>query len=211
MSEMKSGINNRSFSVLRKCLSVFVWMTVLWSCTNFQAAAAQDLIHTHITAQGRSVELAVDVAKDSQITSGRIKIYYPRELLGLAGVQEGNLWELCDVNTGLAEGDRGIVSFAWADIKKCTEEGNILTVNWEAGDLASGKEITVETEVVELYSQEEEIILNQDKITDKIRPHFSVSGGAVRTGDESNLAGLALLCLGTIVVMTRLLHVKLKE
>lgn len=211
MNKIKFGFNNKASFFIRKCLSVFLWMAVLWFCTDFQTTAAQDLIHTHITTQGRSVKLAVDVAKDSQITSGRIKIYYPRELLGAAVVQGGNLWEFCDVNTEMKEGGRSVASFAWADTEKCTEEGNILTVAWQAEDVASGKEITVETEVVELYSQEKEILLNQDKIIDGIYPSFSVTGKALRTGDESNAAEMALLCLGSILVMTRLLRVKIKE
>lgn len=196
------------------CLHIGLLMfsvAALWSGSGFRVYAAQDLITTHITAQGRSVKLTVDIAKDSQVTSGRIKIHYPQDLLGLAEVQGGNLWEICDANTEMKEGDRSVASFAWADTKKCTEEGNILTVTWEAEDMASGKEIIVETEVDELYSQEKRVLLNQDKIIDKIHPDFPMTGHIVRTGDESDAAGLALLCLGTVVVMTRLLRIKIKE
>lgn len=213
MNKIKFIFNNLKISYLLKCLMMILVAVLLWSGSDFWTYAAQDLITTHLDAQGRGVTLNVDIAKDSQITSGRIKIHYPQELLGEAEVQGGNLWEICDVNTELIENGQSVASFAWADVEKCTEEGNVLSLKWEAWDTANGKEIAVETEVVELYSQEKRILSNQDIITDRLRLDFPGIGGhtagAVRTGDESNAAGPALLCMGAVLVMARLLRLKI--
>lgn len=175
--------------------------------------AVQQPIITQLTSTGRTVKLTVNIIKGSQISSGRIKIHYPQEFLSLADVQTGKLWQLEDVNKQLLEEGQNVVAYAWAGTEKFTEEGNLLTVTWEALDAASGKEITVETEIVELYAQKERLEVKSDWIIDRIRPSFPVSTAnsqsAVRTGDSSNAAALGLICLGSALLMARMLRRKL--
>ncbi len=175
--------------------------------------AAQQPIITQLTSTGRTVKLTVNLMKDSQVSSGRIKIHYPQEYLSLADAQTGKLWQLEDVNKQLLEEGQNVVAFAWAGTEKFAGEGNLLTVTWEALDAASGKEITVETEIVELYSQKERLEVKSDWIIDRIRPSFPISTGnsasAVRTGDNSNAAALGILCLGSALLMARMIRKKL--
>ena len=171
------------------------------------SSVRQGMILTRLAGQGRTVTLTVKLAKDSQVSSGRIKIYYPSELLNVTDVQGGKLWALEDINTAVAESGQDMVSYAWADTEKFTGEGNLLTVVWEAKEAANRKEIVVETEVAEVYSKEERLTVTPDWIMDRLRPDFA-SGNPVRTGDETNAAGFALLCWGAALVMARLVRSK---
>lgn len=165
----------------------------------------QGLASTWLSSQGRTVTLTVNIGKDSQVSSGRLKIHYPSEFLRVTDAQGGKLWSMEDVNTGLSEAGQNLVSYAWAGTEKFTGEGTLLTVTWEALDAANGREIVVETEIAEVYSLEERLTVNPDWIIDRLRPNFP-SGNPVRTGDESNPAGLALLCMGAALVMVRLVR-----
>lgn len=174
--------------------------------------AVQQPIITQLTSADRTVKLTVSITKDSQISSGRIKIHYPQEFLSLADAQGGNLWQLEDVNKELSEDGQNVVAFAWADTEKFAGEGNLLTVTWEALDAANGKEIAVETEIVELYSHKERLEVKSDWIIDRIRPSFPISStsgtSAVRTGDDSNAASLGLVCMSSALLMARMLRKK---
>ena len=65
-------------------------------------------IVTQMSGQGRNVTLTINLAANSQVTSGRLKIRYPKDLLVLSSTQSGNLWKVEDLNTGLEEtGQRG--------------------------------------------------------------------------------------------------------
>ncbi len=184
---------------------------------NTAKSAAQDFVTTQIAVQDRKVTLTVNIKKDSQVSSGRIIVHYPQDLLSLTGAKAGNLWNLEDVNMGLSEHGQSALSLAWADENKRTQEGTMLTVTWEAKDAASGKEIAVETEIAELYSQEEKLAVKPEWIIDRLRPSFAVAGAAgqngnaVRTGDNANAAGLGLLCLLSVLVMARQIYSKLSN
>ena len=175
------------------------------------------MVTTRFTAQERTVTLSVDIARDSQATSGRIKIHYPQELLSLREVKSGKLWDLEDTNIGLSEAGQDVLSYAWADTEKRSEEGNLITVTWEARDAANGKEVTVETEVAEMYSGDQLLDVEPDWIINRVWPSFVVAGGtgrsasAVRTGDESDVVGLSLLAMGAVLLMARLLRQKLNH
>ncbi|MCI9447350.1 MAG: hypothetical protein HFH36_08150 [Lachnospiraceae bacterium] len=180
-------------------------------------AVGKALVTTRFTAQERTVTLSVDIARDSQATSGRIKIHYPQELLSLREVKSGKLWDLEDTNIGLSEAGQDVLSYAWADTEKRSEEGNLITVTWEARDAANGKEVTVETEVAEMYSGDQLLDVEPDWIINRVWPSFVVAGGtgrsasAVRTGDESDVVGLSLLAMGAVLLMARLLRQKLNH
>lgn len=179
------------------------------------------LIQTELIGEGRKVTLQVTIGENSQVTSGRVKIYYPTELLDLAGTEEGKLWELEDTNTKLTEDGKVGISYAWTDMEKQQKEGNLLTVTWEAGEEADGQEIVIETEIAELFSQEKKLADGSGKIADKLRLDFGDSGSTgsqnaenqsadagVRTGDNSSMAGYVLLCLGAVLVMARAVRKK---
>lgn len=180
-------------------------------------AVGRALVTTRLSAQERTVTLSVDLARDSQATSGRIKIHYPQEMLSLREVKNGKLWDLEDTNIGLSEAGQDVLSYAWADTEKRSEEGNLITVTWEARDAANGKEVTVETEVAEVYSEGQLLDVEPDWRIDRVWPSFAAAGGtsraasAVRTGDESDVVGLALLAMGAGMLMARLLRQKLKH
>lgn len=171
------------------------------------SSGAQQPIVTQLTSSGRTVKLNVNIVKDSQISSGRIKIYYPQEFLHLTDAQSGKLWELEDINKELPENGQNVVSFAWADTKEFTGEGNLLTVTWEALDAASGREVAVETEIVELYAKTERMEVKTEWMIDRIKPSFPISS-TVRTGDNTNAAALGLLCLSSALLMARMLRKK---
>lgn len=171
-------------------------------------------ILTQFSGQGRNVTLTINLAANSQVSSGRLKIRYPKDLLVLSSTQSGNLWRIEDLNTGLEETGQKVIAYAWADTENKTNTGTILTLNLEAQDAASGREITVETEIVELFSQQDRIIPQNDKIVDRLRTDFTVTpsqaGGSVRTGDNTNVAGYVLLCLGSVLVMVGLVRSKVE-
>ena len=108
-----------------------------------------------------------------------------------------------------------MVAYAWADTETKTSPGTILTLNLEAQNAANGQEITVETEIVELFSQQEKIVPKNDRILDRLRTDFTVTpsqaGGSVRTGDNTNVAGYVLLCLGSVLVMVGLVRSKVEH
>lgn len=172
-------------------------------------------VTTQISGQGRNVTLTINLAANSQVSSGRLKIRYPKDLLVLSSTQSGNLWKVEDLNTSIEETTQKVIAYAWADTETKTNAGTILTLNLEAQDAASGREITVETEVVELFSQQERIVPKNEKITDRLRAEFTVTssqaGGTVRTGDDTNVAVYVLLGLGSILVMVGLVRSKVEH
>jgi hypothetical protein len=172
-------------------------------------------ILTQISGQGRNVTLSISLAANSQVTSGRLKIRFPKDLLVVSSTQSGNLWKIEDLNTGLEETTQKVVAYAWADTETKTRPGTILTLNLEAQNAANGQEITVETEIVELFSQQEKIVPKNDRILDRLRTDFTVTpsqaGGSVRTGDNTNVAGYVLLCLGSVLVMVGLVRSKVEH
>ncbi len=173
---------------------------------------APELVVTRLVSQDRTVTLTVDIRENSQATSGRIKIYYPAQMLRVSSAQGGKLWDVEDVNPNLTESGQNVISYAWADTEMLASSGNLLTVVWEAQDAASGQELIVETEIEELYSQEQPLEVRTDVIIDRLRPYFATSSqyqsqsGAVRTGDDANPAGDVLLCLGSVLVMINLVR-----
>lgn len=190
----------------------------------------QDVISTDLANEGNIVTLRVNISEKTMITNGRIKVYYPADLLKLAEVKEGKTWRAADTNVDLKENEKRGVSYAWADTKGLLEGGNLLTVTMETTDLAAGKEITVETEIVELFSEEkvvaagsyrrdtlrlndgEEPPSDSEKETPSVDGNntsagisagTSIStGAAVRTGDNANPAGYVLLGMWALLVMT---------
>lgn len=180
-----------------------------------QGVRPEQPITTKISGQGRNVTLTINLEAYSQATSGRLKIRYPKDLLVLSSTQSGNLWKVEDLNTEMEESTQKVIAYAWADTEAKTNAGTILTLNLEAQNAASGREITVETEIVELFSQQERIVPKNDKIIDRLRTDFTVTssqaGGAVRTGDDTNVALYVLLGLGSILVMVGLVRSKVEH
>lgn len=185
--------------------------------------ASEDVIFTRLTAEGKTVTLQVNIAEDTLATSGRIKIYYPAELLQLSDAVGGMSFRVEDINYNLNEDGKKGISYAWADTEKLVDGGGILTVTMEALDSANGQEITVGTEVVELFSEEEPVLVKNKLLSDKLTLDFgqesstdhegnaaaNAAGNAVRTGDDTQLAGYALLCMLVLLVMIEQVKKKL--
>lgn len=175
-------------------------------------ATAPELVVTKLASQERTVTLTVDIKEHSQATSGKIKIHYPAQMLRVLSAQGGRLWDVEDVNPNLTESGQNVISYAWADTEMLASSGNLLTVVWEAQDAANGQEVIVETEIAELYAQEQPLAVRTDVMIDRLRPYFRTSSqyqsqsSAVRTGDDANPAGYVLLCLGSMLVMVNLVR-----
>lgn len=214
---------------IKRTLAAAVLVCLLLNLSFLPASAAgteetQKMIVTDLAADGNKVTLTVDIETGSQATSGRIAVYYDEDMIELSDVRKGKLWKVEDTNTGLTKEERKGVSYAWADTRKLTEEGNLFTLTFEAKEAAEGKEIAVETRILELFSQEKEIPVKSKKIVDRITVDTSESGenepespnpqedgnedntvntanSGVRTGDGANLVGYILLGAGAVLVM----------
>ena len=180
------------------------------------------LISTQLSSQGRTVTLTVNISQNSQVSSGRLKIHYDSDMLRLSGTQAGSLWGIEDVNTGLTEAGQNVIAFAWADTQKLVQGGRILTVTWEAQDKANGQEIIVETEIEEMFSQEEPVAITSGLRIDRLRTSFEVSqpgatttantnNTSVRTGDDANPIVYLLLCICAVAVMAALVCRRVKK
>lgn len=190
-------------------------------------AAPKDIIATELTNEGQRVTFRVKISGNAKVTSGRIQIFYPEKLLKLSEVQNGISWRTMDTDTTLKEEGKYGISYAWADTKELADEGILLTATMDAADQAIGQEIRIETKIVELFSREEPVELKTYHISDSLtldsegsqppeEPDPSVSGTAgvattgaaassARTGDDSNLTGCILLCMGSLLAMIDLI------
>ena len=209
---------NRAFVLRRqKCAWMILMTAVLIFILQFSVetvqAEAPELITAQLTNEGKTVKLTVNIAQNSQITSGRIKVHYPPELLKFIDAVEGGLWAIEDINASLTERGQNVTAYAWADTRKLDSAGTLLTMCWEAQEAANGQEVTVETEIVELYFMEEPIEVTSDWILNRLRLEFGgISfGGYVRTGDDSSVVGDMLLCLGALLVLAQLIQCKIRE
>lgn len=183
---------------------------------------AEEVITTKLEADGETVTLTLEIKEDSQATSGRIGVYFDKKLLALSETETGGFWQIEDVNKEVeVKGKQGL-SYAWADTDKLTEEQELLTVSFQASQEAEGKEISVETEILELFSGQEAINTKWKNKTDKIQIDLNrdpqnqenqnektpgqdgkergVSSG-VKTGDQTNPAGYILLAFGAVMVI----------
>ncbi|MCI9136384.1 MAG: hypothetical protein HFH48_02290 [Lachnospiraceae bacterium] len=192
------------------------------------AQEGKDYVETTLEAEDADVTLTVRIRKESQITSGRIAVYCDSDLLELSEAKTGNLWETEDVNDKMTEDGKKGLSYAWADTGRQTEEGTLITVSFRASERADGQEVSVETRILELYSEQTVLSPAWKKKTDKVKIHLEdgrdkpdneesnqeeaseeedgesgeqKSGSGVQTGDDTNLAGWILTAFGAVLVI----------
>lgn len=220
-----------------KRISLFVMLITVFCMYNghdvFAAGNEQNAVYTEIISEGNRVTLNVNLAENTMATSGRIKVSYPADLLKFLDAKNGKTWQVMDTDVSREENGERVVSYAWADTKECSGKETLLTVTMEASDKmngqenivgasdkAGGQEITVKTEIVELFSREEKIAVKNRHLLDRLtltageKPSPTVTQNnstVVRTGDSANLAGYALLCMGALVVMAEQVKKKMAD
>ncbi|MCI8482996.1 MAG: hypothetical protein HFH41_01490 [Lachnospiraceae bacterium] len=183
---------------------------------------AKEVITTKLEADGREVTLTLKLKADSQVTSGRVGVYYDKTLLELSETDTGDFWQTEDINKEVEiKGKQGL-SYAWADTDKLTEEQELLTLSFQALEEADGKEVSVETEILELFSGNAPIAAKWKSKTDKVQIDQNQesqnqenqnqetpgqdgkekrSSSGVKTGDQTNAAGYILLAFGAVMVI----------
>lgn len=139
-----------------------------------ETVSKQEWIETDWKAEGRNIILTVKIVSGSNVTSGRIAVYYPEKMIKLEEIESGNLWKLEDINTQIEQDGKKGVSYAWADTKKLADARNLFKISFEATEEANGKELTIETELLELFS-EETMAMKPKKLTDTIKINFGSS------------------------------------
>ncbi len=144
------------------------------SVTASETVSKQEWIETDWKTEGRNIVLTVKIIRGSNITSGRIVVYYPEKMIKLEEIESGNVWKLEDINTQMEKDGKKGVSYAWADTKKLTDARNLFQISFEATEEANGKELTVETELLELFS-EETMAMKPKKLNDIIKINFGSS------------------------------------
>lgn len=188
------------------------------------AQEEKDDIVTDLEAEGSDVTLTIGIRGGSQVTSGRLVVYYDSNLLELSETETGNLWTTEDVNEDITEDERAGVAYAWADTSKLTEEGSLITLSFQAAEEADGREIWMETRILELYSEQTALVPAWEKKTDKVKIRLNdskdkpdnqesgqqeedkktrerKSGSGVQTGDDTNVAGWILTAFGAVLVI----------
>lgn len=221
-----------------KRISLFLMMITVFCMYNehdvFAAGNEQNAVYTEIIREENRVTLNVNLAENTMATSGRIKVSYPADLLKFLDAKNGKTWQVMDTDVSRGENGERVVSYAWADTKECSGKETLLTVTMEASDKmngqenivgasdkAGGQEITVKTEIVELFSREEKIAVKNRHLLDRLtftaageKPSPTVTQNnstVVRTGDSANLAGYALLGMGALLVMTEQVKKKIAD
>lgn len=115
------------------------------------ATTIADIFTTDITTSGSQVTLTVGVKKDAGVTSGKIVVSYDESMLTVSSAKGSNIWEMEDVNASADKDGKKAVSYAWVNSGNANAAGDMLTVTFQGTPAASGKEVTIQTDVVELY------------------------------------------------------------
>ncbi len=143
------------------------------------AMADENVISTKVSADGNVVTVKVTAEAGEELTSGRVVVSYDENALTLKAVETADAWEAEDVNTEETDS----VSYAFADGEGSDKGGDVMTLTFLAKEDANGKKTTIETEVKELY-REDEVLAQAGAIeTDDVTPSWTVD---TETPDEEN-------------------------
>lgn len=127
-----------------------------------------DIFTTNITTSGSQVTLAVGVKKDAGVTSGKIVVSYDESMMTVSSAKGNNIWEMEDINTIAAKDNKKAVSYAWVDSDLKNAEGTMLTITFQSTAAGAGKEVAVQTEVVELYQGDNVVSVPTKTVTDTV-------------------------------------------
>lgn len=128
-----------------------------------------DIFTTNITTSGSQVTLAVGVKKDAGVTSGKIVVSYDESMMTVSSVKGNNIWEMEDINTIAAKDNKKAVSYAWVDSDLKNAEGTMLTITFQSTAAGAGKEVAVQTDVVELYQGDNVVSVPTKTVTDTVK------------------------------------------
>lgn len=128
-----------------------------------------DIFATNITTSGSQVTLTVGVKKDAKVTSGKIVVSYDESMMTVSFAKGNNIWEMEDINTLADKDDKKAVSYAWVNSQLENAEGTMLTVTFQGTAAAAGKEVSVQTNVVELYQGDNEVSVPNRTVTDTVK------------------------------------------
>ncbi|NLK79088.1 MAG: hypothetical protein GX284_15565 [Clostridiales bacterium] len=128
-----------------------------------------DIFTTNITTSGSQVTLAVGVKKDAGVTSGKIVVSYDESMMTVFSVKGNNIWEMEDINTIAAKDNKKAVSYAWVDSDLKNAEGTMLTITFQSTAAGAGKEVAVQTDVVELYQGDNVVSVPTKTVTDTVK------------------------------------------
>ena len=128
-----------------------------------------DIFTTNITTSGSQVTLAVGVKKDAGVTSGKIVVSYDESMMTVSSAKGNNIWEMEDINTIATKDNKKAVSYAWVDSDLKNAEGTMLTITFQSTAAGAGKEVAVQTEVVELYQGDNVVSVPTKTVTDTVK------------------------------------------
>lgn len=128
-----------------------------------------DIFTTNITTSGSQVTLTVGVKKDARVTSGKIVVSYDESMMTVSSAKGNNIWEMEDINTIAGKDDKKAVSYAWVNSQFENAKGTMLTVTFQATTAAAGKEVSVQTNVAELYQGDNEVSVPNRTVTNTVK------------------------------------------
>lgn len=128
-----------------------------------------DIFTTNITTSGSQVTLTVGVKKETRVTSGKIVVSYDESMMTVSSAKGSNIWEMEDINTISGKDDKKAVSYAWVNSQFENAKGTMLTVTFQATTAADGKEVSVQTNVAELYQGDNEVSVSNRTVTNTVK------------------------------------------
>ena len=128
-----------------------------------------DIFTTNITTSGSQVTLTVGVKKDTKVTSGKIVVSYDESMMTVSSAKGNNIWEMEDINTIATKDDKKAVSYAWVDSDLKNTDGTMLTITFQSTAAGAGKEVAVQTDVVELYQGDNVVSVPTKTVTDTVK------------------------------------------
>lgn len=128
-----------------------------------------DIFTTNITTSGSQVTLTVGVKKETRVTSGKIVVSYDESMMTVSSAKGSNIWEMEDINTISGKDDKKAVSYAWVNSQFENAKGTMLTVTFQATTAAAGKEVSVQTNVAELYQGDNEVSVSNRTVTNTVK------------------------------------------
>lgn len=128
-----------------------------------------DIFTTNITTSGSQVTLTVGVKKDAKVTSGKIVVSYDESMMTVSSAKGNNIWEMEDINTIATKDDKKAVSYAWVDSDLKNTDGTMLTITFQGTAAGAGKEVAVQTDVVELYQGDNVVSVPNKTVTDTVK------------------------------------------
>lgn len=129
---------------------------------------------------------------ETAITNGRIAVTYNEKEMKLVSVENANIFDVEDVNQLEATKEDGskTLYFAFASANELIDKGNVLTLTFEVDASMKGKDVTLTTNVEEMYHGETSIEVEKDvdQVSIPNDPKTDGKGDNADTSDTFNVA-----------------------